>query len=165
MIWPSTRDLTATEATVSTLPIACRRSGIDFSTTFPISTGTVGTAFLASAWAPPLLSEQAPNIQAASSAGTATARILVGFEAGRKTGRIVTLIFPFTASATPVQSGTRLVANQLLILRSFVCAVYGSRACRNLIAPARHLYLESRRSAPVRPAAAAPMHPNPRPTP
>jgi hypothetical protein len=57
------------------------------------------------------LSEQAPNIQAASSAGTATARILVGFEAGRKMGRVVTLIFLFIASATPVQSG--LVLSQI----------------------------------------------------
>src|SRR5206468_3567516 len=111
------------------------RSGIDFSTTFPISTGTVGTAFLASAWAPPLLSEQAPSIQAASSAGAATARILAAFEAGRKMGRVVTLKFLFTASAAPVQAGTRHVADQLLILRSFVCTVYGSclpqphRAC------------------------------------
>src|SRR3954467_12431715 len=82
MIWPSTRDFTATEATVSTLPIACRRSGMDFSLTTPTSTGVTGADFLASAWAP-FLSEQPHSIRHVASTAV-TAAFATGIKCGSR---------------------------------------------------------------------------------
>ena len=57
----------ATEATGSTVPMACRRTGMRFSATVAVSTGTAGALFLASGGAAPL-SPQPASTQAARAA-------------------------------------------------------------------------------------------------